>query len=221
MSAPDWLLTMRAINGMSETPGAADNPKIMAMADEIGRIFGEMQSYCDQYRSDSIPWCGLTVAYTMAKANIRPPFGSTDTDRFLWARSWADDPSYQILKTPRLGCVVVLTRSGGGHVTLYESTSGSNYMCRGGNQSDAINLAAFPKSQCPCSRLAANRAVYQNPSSRRPTRFLFCARATLARLWSSCRSCCRSGSTAISAKLPTSSSESFNGSIRHWRSTGW
>ena len=60
----------------------------------------------------------------MAKANIRPPFGGTDTDRFLWARSWADDPDYTVLKTPRLGCIVVLTRSGGGHVTVYESTSG-------------------------------------------------------------------------------------------------
>ena len=91
----------------------------------------------------------------MAKADIRPPFGDTDTDRFLWARSWADDPNYHVLKTPRLGCVVVLTRSGGGHVTLYESTSGTNYMCRGGNQSDAINLAAFPKVECRRSRLAA------------------------------------------------------------------
>jgi uncharacterized protein (TIGR02594 family) len=144
--APDWLLTMRSISGMSEKPGAADEPKIMAMADEIARIFPDMESYCDQYNHDSIPWCGLTVAYTMAKASIRPPFGSTDTDRFLWARSWADDPNYTVLKTPRLGCIVVLSRSGGGHVTVYESTSGSNYMCRGGNQSDAINLAAFPKS---------------------------------------------------------------------------
>ena len=144
--APEWLLTMRAISGLSEKPGSADEPKIMAMADEIARIFPEMKSYCDQYNHDSIPWCGLTVAYTMAKANIRPPFGSTDTDRFMWAKSWADDAGYQILKTPRLGCVVVMTRSGGGHVTLYESTSGSSYMCRGGNQSDAINLAAFPKS---------------------------------------------------------------------------
>ena len=82
----------------------------------------------------------------MAKSGIRPPFGEDDTDKFLWARSWADDPGYQVLKAPRLGCVVVLSRSGGGHVTTYESTSGSNYMCRGGNQSDAINLAAFPKS---------------------------------------------------------------------------
>lgn len=144
--APDFLLTMRSISGLSEKPGAADEPKILAMADEIARIFPDMQSYCDQYNHDSVPWCGLTVAYCMAKANIRPPFGSTDTDRFLWAKSWADDPNYTVLKTPRLGCVVVFTRSGGGHVTMYESTSGSNYMCRGGNQSDAINLAPFPKS---------------------------------------------------------------------------
>jgi uncharacterized protein (TIGR02594 family) len=144
--APDWLLTMRSISGLSEKPGAADEPKILAMADEIARIFPEMQSYCDQYNHDSIPWCGLAVAYTMAKAGIKPPFGSTDTDRFLWAKSWADDPNYTVLKTPRLGCIVVLTRSGGGHVSTYESTSGNNYMLRGGNQSDAINLAAFPKS---------------------------------------------------------------------------
>src|SRR5580765_2856159 len=145
--APDFLLTMRSISGLSEKPGAADEPKIMAMADEIARIFPEMKSYCDQYNHDSIPWCGLTVAYCMAKANIRPPFvKGNDTDCFLWAKSWASDNGYQILKTPRLGCVVVLTRSGGGHVTLYESTSGSNYMCRGGNQSDAVTLAPFPKS---------------------------------------------------------------------------
>jgi hypothetical protein len=35
-------------------------------------------------------------------------------------------PNYTVLKTPR-GCVVVL-RSWAGRATLYESTSGSNYM---------------------------------------------------------------------------------------------
>jgi uncharacterized protein (TIGR02594 family) len=145
--APDWLLTMRSISGLSEKPGTADEPKIMAMADEIARIFPDMSAYCDQYNHDSIPWCGLCAAYVMAKAGIRPPFvAGRDTDCFLWARSWADANGYTLLKTPRLGCVVVLTRAGGGHVSLYESTSGSNYMLRGGNQSDAINLAAFPKS---------------------------------------------------------------------------
>ena len=81
--APDWLLTMRSISGLSEKPGAADEPKIMAMADEIARIFPDMKSYCDQYNHDSIPWCGLCVAYTMAKANIRPPFGGHRHRPFL------------------------------------------------------------------------------------------------------------------------------------------
>jgi uncharacterized protein (TIGR02594 family) len=145
-TAPPWLLKMRSMNGLSETPGSADNTKILAMADEIAKAFPEMKSYCDAYDHDSTPWCGLAAADCMAASGIRPPFGSTDTDRFLWARSWADDPNFTILKVPRLGCVVVLTRSGGGHVTFYESTSGSNYMCRGGNQADAINLAPFSKS---------------------------------------------------------------------------
>jgi uncharacterized protein (TIGR02594 family) len=146
--APPWLLKMRSMNGLSETPGAADNTKILAMADNIAQVFPEMRSYCDQYNADAIPWCGLAVADCMATSNIRPPFvKGSDTDCFLWARSWADDPEYTVLKTPRLGCVVVLTRSGGGHVTLYESTrSDGMLMCRGGNQSDAINLAAFSKS---------------------------------------------------------------------------
>ena len=138
---------MRSMNGLSEKPGAADETKILAMADNIATIFPDMKSYCDGYNHDSIPWCGLTVADCVATYGIRPPFvKGSDTDCFLWAKSWADDPNYTVLKTPRLGCIVVLTRSGGGHVTLYESTSGSNYMLRGGNQSDAINLASFPKS---------------------------------------------------------------------------
>jgi uncharacterized protein (TIGR02594 family) len=143
---PEWLAVMRAMTGIVETPGAADNPKIMAMAAEIARTYPEMADYCAQYNHDSVPWCGLTVAYCMTMAGIRPVFGPTDTDKFLWAQAWASDPGYARLASPRPGCIVVMTRSGGGHVTLYESTSGSNYVCRGGNQSDAINTQSFPIS---------------------------------------------------------------------------
>jgi uncharacterized protein (TIGR02594 family) len=143
---PPWLTTMRTITGMVETPGAADNPKILAMATEIGRIFPDMKSYSDQYIHDSIPWCGLTTGYVMSMAGIRPPFGSTDTDRFLWARSWASDAGYDEIKEPRPGAIAVLERSGGGHVSLYERTEGRNYILRGGNQGDAINEKPFPIS---------------------------------------------------------------------------
>jgi uncharacterized protein (TIGR02594 family) len=140
-SVPRHLMVMRSLNGMTETPGSANNPKIMAMRDWIACTYGDMKSYCELYTGDDVAWCGLTAAFCMTVAGVRPPFGKTDTDKFLWALSWADDEGYEFLDKPILGCIVVLSRSGGGHVTFYESTSGSNYMCRGGNQSDQVNLA--------------------------------------------------------------------------------
>jgi uncharacterized protein (TIGR02594 family) len=146
---PPWLLTMRTITGVTETPGAADNPKILAMRDEIARHWAStpgMAEYTALYHHDSIPWCGLTVAYAMTMADIHPVFGPTDTDRYLWAKAW-DDPSFgQKISSPRVGCVVVMGREGGGHVSLYERTEGSYYYCRGGNQSDAITLQKYPIS---------------------------------------------------------------------------
>ena len=41
-TAPSWLATRRTITGVTEEPGAADNPKILAMRDEIARRFPEM-----------------------------------------------------------------------------------------------------------------------------------------------------------------------------------
>jgi uncharacterized protein (TIGR02594 family) len=141
---PKWLAVMRAITGTTETPGDADNPKIVGMADFIAHTFPEMANYCDEYTHDEIAWCGLTAAFCMSVCKIRPPFGPTDTDRFLWALSWAgDDNGYFQIDTPRPGCVVVMEREGGGHVTFYERTEGSKYVCRGGNQSDAVNEQSY------------------------------------------------------------------------------
>ena len=145
-AAPDWLIEMRAINGLSEIKGSGDSEKILAMADYIGKKFPDMAAYSAGYKHDAIPWCGLAEAYCMARAGIRPPFGKTDTDRFLWARAWASDDNYIKLTKPKLGAIVVLTRSGGGHVTTYESDAGSSIRCRGGNQSDAVNVSSYPKS---------------------------------------------------------------------------
>jgi hypothetical protein len=142
-AAPAWLLEMRAITGLSEKPGEADEPKIMAMADFIGSTFPDMSSYCNGYKHDSVPWCGLAEAYCMAKAGIRPPFGGTDTDRF-WARAWADDPNFPKLSKPKLGCVVVITRDGGGTSRLTKSDAGSSIKCRGGNSTPS--MSNHPKS---------------------------------------------------------------------------
>lgn len=148
-TAPPWLLSMRAATGTSEVPGTGSNPKIVAAAQYIAATFPDvdgLQAYCDLYTDDSIAWCGLAAAWACATAGILGPFGDIDTDRFLWAQSWASDDNFIKIGAPVLGCIVVMTRSGGGHVTLYESDAGSNIKCRGGNQSDAINVASYPKS---------------------------------------------------------------------------
>jgi uncharacterized protein (TIGR02594 family) len=141
---PKWLAVMRAITGTTETPGDADNPKIVGMADFIAKKWPEMADYCAGYQHDETPWCGLTAAFCVSVDGIEPPFGPTDTDRFLWALSWADDAGYQRIGRPVPGAIVVMEREGGGHVTMFEELDDDgDYRCRGGNQSDAVNVQSY------------------------------------------------------------------------------
>jgi uncharacterized protein (TIGR02594 family) len=149
---PPWLSVMRTLTGTKEVSGAEANPVITGMTTEIARIWGDavpgMKPYCDQpaWDSDETAWCGVAAGYCLSEAGFIPPFGATDTDKFGWAQSWANDPNYIELATPVPGAIVVMTRSGGGHVTLYESDAGANINCRGGNQSNSVNVSVYPKS---------------------------------------------------------------------------
>ena len=154
---PQWLVTMRAVTGVTETPGSANEPRILAMRDRIAQVYPEMAAYCANYTHDAIPWCGLAVAYVMADTGYRPQYGASDTQRFLWARSW-EDWGHKLDK-PQQGCVVVMTREGGGHVTLLEEEKDGSLLCRGGNQSDSINTATYPKSAVLAYRVAVRSTI--------------------------------------------------------------
>jgi peptidoglycan hydrolase-like protein with peptidoglycan-binding domain len=107
----------------------------------------------------------------MAESGIRPPFQdkpADDVTRFLWALSWADDPGYIELSAPVYGCIVVMTRSGGGHVTFYVRTEGSYYVCRGGNQSDAVTEASYSKSDVVALMWPRDVPVPEVPPEDRP-----------------------------------------------------
>src|SRR5262245_6094908 len=147
--APLWLQTMRAITGLAEdTDPGESNPKIVGMASYVGQKFSEQADYAALYTTDDTAWCGVAAAWAMATADISGPFGKTDTDRWMWALSWADSPDYIPLDEPRLGCVCVFERSGGGHVSLFEYEEGPNLYVRGGNQSNAVTLAPYSRSSC-------------------------------------------------------------------------
>jgi len=149
---PPWLSVMRTLTGTREVPGPEANPVITGMTTEIARIWSEvpgMATYCNQpaWDSDETAWCGVASAYCVSEAGYMPPFGDGDTGKFGWADSFRTSPDFVQLSDYVPGAIVVMTRSGGNHVTMYESDAGNGYInCRGGNQSDSVNVTSFPKS---------------------------------------------------------------------------
>lgn len=131
-----------ALYGTTETPGAANNAKIMAWAHELGLD--------NAYSADSIPWCGLFVAYVVKKADkvpVRDP---------LWARNWANWGVASA--TPSLGDILVFVRDGGGHVGFYIAEDDTAYHVLGGNQSDKVCFTRIAKNRC----IAVRSPVYTN-----------------------------------------------------------
>jgi uncharacterized protein (TIGR02594 family) len=139
---PAQLVTMRAITGTIESPGDGDNPTILGWAQEIGRRFPELASYCANYTHDAIAWCGLTVGYCMAMAGIRPVFGASDTERFLYAMAWKNFGSPVDVADAQPGDVLVFNH----HVTLCDGIDGDYVLGRGGNQSDQVKVSRYAKS---------------------------------------------------------------------------
>lgn len=137
-----WLTAMRELAGTREFAGGADNPVILGMATTIARRWPEMAAYCANYQHDATPWCGLAVAYCLAKNGIRPPFGASDTQRFLWAQSFASWGTR--LSAPRVGCIAVFRwANGSGHTGIVAAVHATTVDVIGGNQDNGVNTKPF------------------------------------------------------------------------------
>ena len=150
---PRTISEALALHGTLEVPGAADNPKIIAWAAEVGKDIAAA------YSDDSIPWCGLFVAVVCKRAG-KPVIAGP-----LWARNWAKFGS----KADRasLGDVLVFQRpGGGGHVGFYIAEDESAYHVLGGNQSDKVCITRIAKTRC----IAARRPPFKvaQPASVKP-----------------------------------------------------
>lgn len=168
-TVPPWLATMRQITG---THALNDNPVILGWAKKIGELYPDLASYCAGYTNDTIAWCGLTVGYCMAVNGIKPVFGATDTDRFLYALAWKQFGTAG--DTPQAGDVLVFDFGGGDHhVTLFEQAQNDFYICRGGNQSHQVKVSTYPKSQCIAIRRPPAAAANVQPVAQAPAVQLF------------------------------------------------
>lgn len=145
--APRMLIEALKLYGIKEHEGEANNPVIMEWANDLGLM---------AYNQDSVPWCGLFMAYVAKKAGKKPPVAP------LWARNWM---RFGDACKPELGCVLVFSRGSGGHVGIYVGEDKhSFYHVLGGNQGDSVSITRIAKE-----RLLSSRAMYKvKPANIRP-----------------------------------------------------
>jgi uncharacterized protein (TIGR02594 family) len=122
-----WLTIAEDEIGEKEVPGLNHNPRIIEYHRETTL----------SATTDEVPWCSSFVNWVMKRAGYTPT-------RSAAARSWA---TYGKDTPPVQGCIVVLTRNGGGHVGFYVKSSANYVWVLGGNQSNAVNISAYPKSR--------------------------------------------------------------------------
>ncbi|MFN4141194.1 TIGR02594 family protein [Aestuariivirga sp.] len=125
----------RSYLGTKELKGSADNPRIMEMYRTIGHEWVE---------HDEVAWCAAFVGHCLEKAGL-------PSTRKLNARSyltWGEKVAGP--EQAKEGDVVVFTRGSStaqGHVAFFLKATGSQIEVLGGNQSDGVTIARYPRSR--------------------------------------------------------------------------
>lgn len=134
MSEPIWLAEARQHLGVREVPGKQHSPKIMGWIQEVGA-----KALGIPVNDDETPWCGTFMAMVMMRAGLPSPAIAVRASSWgTWGRQ---------LNGPRLGCVLVFNRAGGGHVGLYMGEDATHYHVLGGNQSNSVSIMRLEKTR--------------------------------------------------------------------------
>ena len=136
---PKVLLEMKKIHGVREMPGSADNPAILAWADELGDKVGI------DYQHDSEAWCGITAGIVAQRAGYEPP------NICVRASSW-DGFGNPVSGAPMLGDFLRFQRPGGGHIGLYVGEDKDAFHVWGGNQADSVSIARISRARLVTAR---------------------------------------------------------------------
>lgn len=128
MSEPAWLVEARKYVGLKEIHGKTHAPTITRWLRQLGAWWND----------DETPWCGTFVAACLEAAGVAKP------KNWFRALAWLDFGTS--LAEPRVGCVVVFRRDGGGHVGfLIGKDESGRLMVLGGNQGNAVSVTPFER----------------------------------------------------------------------------
>lgn len=125
-----WVETARKYVGTAEVRGSGTSPVIR----------GWLTSLRAWWTDDETPWCGTFVAACMRENGIVVP------KHWYRAMGWLD---WGVpIARPVYGCVVVYSRTGGGHVGfgIGEDDAG-RIMTIGGNQGNRVSIAPFDRAR--------------------------------------------------------------------------
>ena len=132
-SMTELLLEILSYYGIKEVVGDKHNPDIVAMFADIGH---------DYIKDDETAWCSALLNFFCKKLGYERS-GKLD------ARSWLKLP-VMVLK-PQVGDIVVLWRkipdSWEGHVGLFISWDEDSVYVLGGNQSNMLSIAPYPRER--------------------------------------------------------------------------
>lgn len=129
MNSLPWVDEAYKHIGAKEVPGTGTGPWITRMWLKLGLGWLVGQA-----------WCGGFVAYCMQACGVEKP------KDFYRAASWQ---TWGVaVAIPIYGCVGVMKRKGGYHVTIVIGKDGlGNLVGIGGNQDDQVKLSAYPSSR--------------------------------------------------------------------------
>jgi len=128
---PAWIQWARKQLGQKEVPGPGDNPVIAA--------WYHLTTLPESMWHDATAWCAVFVNAGLMLNNIKTIRSARAVDWLGWGKT---------VTVPQKGDVVVFDFGGGDHhVAYYLADADSNRIqVIGGNQSDAVTIATYPKS---------------------------------------------------------------------------
>ncbi len=138
---PPWMAIASSEVGVKEYSGNGENPRI------VEYLRSTNLRAADSAR-DETPWCSGFVNWCVEKSG----YAGTDS---AWARSWLNWGS--TITKPRHGCIVVFKRDvNNGHVGFYLGATATGIKLLGGNQSNAVNVSSYKKTDVLGYRLPQN-----------------------------------------------------------------
>jgi uncharacterized protein (TIGR02594 family) len=134
---PAWLVRARRQLGVAEIPGPKADPHILAYRKHA-------QCFEDSPLDDGeLAWCAIFVNAMLELSGVRGTRAGMERGFLRYGTSLPLD------RIP-LGAIVVFSSARGamsGHVGFAVGTTVSHIQVLGGNQDDAVSIAAFPRSR--------------------------------------------------------------------------